>query len=626
MEKRLDFAACELEKYLGMMGRSDCKAIALVCNVSEVKKYIEIMDSFEAKWDDAYVVDVTLGRGRIAGTNERSVLLGIYDMLTHLGCRFIRPGRDGELIPEVSLADMNCSLQKVASYRHRGICIEGAVSIENVTDMIDWAPKVGFNSYFLQFREGHTFFERWYTHIGNDSLEKKEYNKQDSIEFVRIMTSEIKKRGMLFHAVGHGWTCESIGYPSVGWDVVDNNLIPDDKRQYLAEVNGKREFFGGIPLNTNLCYSRKDVREMLVADIISYLEKHREVDVLHFWLADNFNNFCECEGCSKLSPTDHYVNILNELDDILTELNIDAKIVFLIYYELLWTPKHHKINNPGRFIMMFAPITRTYTKPYLVDGRLPAMEDGVPLVYEMNKIKCPSEISLNLSFLFEWQKIFSADCFDFDYHLMWDIYRDYTNMNLSRTIYQDIVGLRSLHLNGNISCQVQRAFFPNGICMYIMGKTLFDTSIPYEQLVEEYFEASYGEYAWLAKEYLEKIASLNSHSYMRNETEMVDPKISAMFSEAIIAASEYLEKLQSAEVRMHGNQKIMMGILVSSAEIFGKLFDLLKDKSSGEPMEKLKVKLDNFKKMTCSKELQLSSVLDMYYFNMIQSGFIEAIW
>lgn len=77
---------------------------------------------------------------------------------------------------------------------------------------------------------------------------------------------------------------------------------------------------------------------------------------------------------------------------------------------------------------------------------------------------------------------------------------------------------------------------------------------------------------------------------------------------------------------MHGNQKIMMGILVSSAEIFGKLFDLIKDKSSGEPMEKLKSKLDDFKKMTCSKELQLSSVLDMFYFNMIQSGFIESVW
>jgi hypothetical protein len=147
--------------------------------------------------------------------------------------------------------------------------------------MIDWAPKVGFNGFFIQFREAFTFFDRWYSHRNNPIKKKDSFSLEQAREYVRLAVKEIQKRGLIYHAVGHGWTSEALGIPGLGWDPGTYTLKPE-LTQYLAEVNLKREFWQGVPLNTNLCYSNIEVRNLIVENIISYLHKHPEVDLLHF--------------------------------------------------------------------------------------------------------------------------------------------------------------------------------------------------------------------------------------------------------------------------------------------------------------------------------------------------------
>lgn len=43
--------------------------------------------------EDAYSIDVTSAGGSISGSNDRSVLLGVYKYLWLLGCRFPAPGQ-----------------------------------------------------------------------------------------------------------------------------------------------------------------------------------------------------------------------------------------------------------------------------------------------------------------------------------------------------------------------------------------------------------------------------------------------------------------------------------------------------------------------------------------------------
>ncbi len=70
------------------------------------------------------------GRGFIAGTNERSVLIGIYHYLAEAGRRWVRHCVGGEFIPIKDIYDVSVKICERASYRHRGICIEGAKAME----------------------------------------------------------------------------------------------------------------------------------------------------------------------------------------------------------------------------------------------------------------------------------------------------------------------------------------------------------------------------------------------------------------------------------------------------------------------------------------------------------------
>jgi Domain of unknown function (DUF4838) len=162
--------------------------------------------------------------------------------------------------------------------------------------------------------------------------------------------------------------------------------------------------------------------------VVAYAQEHPEVDLLHFWLADGANNQCECENCAATRPSDFYVVMLNDIDRKLSALHLDTRIVFLAYVDLLWPPEHQRIQNPDRFVLMFAPITRTYSKTFSTDRALPALPP-----FERNKLTFPHTIEQNLAFLRAWQAQFvrddgqPADSFDFDYHLMWDHCRHSAN-------------------------------------------------------------------------------------------------------------------------------------------------------------------------------------------------------
>ncbi len=74
--------------------------------------------------DDAVRIEVRNGGGYIAGINPRSVLLAVYRYLTQLGCRWVRPGKDGEYIPKLDrLADVDLTRNPLLSppwNLHRG--------------------------------------------------------------------------------------------------------------------------------------------------------------------------------------------------------------------------------------------------------------------------------------------------------------------------------------------------------------------------------------------------------------------------------------------------------------------------------------------------------------------------
>jgi hypothetical protein len=89
--------------------------------------------------------------------------------------------------------------------------------------------------------------------------------------------------------------------------------------------------------------------------------------------------------------------------------------------------------------------------------------------------------------------MFGGDSFDFDYHLMWAHYSDPGYMNIAKIMYEDMVGLKDIGLNGMNSCQEQRIFFPSGIVMEVMARTLWNRNANFEEICDDYFARCYGE-------------------------------------------------------------------------------------------------------------------------------------
>jgi len=612
------FAAQELSRYLcKMTGSQVVVGTEAAFQPGQGGFWLGMIEDFPglaapgqtSEFEDGIFVQVQNGQGVIAGIHGRSVLLAVYRFLTEAGCRWVRPGDEGEYIPHTNLSDLTVHLAELPSYRHRAICIEGAVSLENVLDVIDWMPKVGFSGYFMQFREGHTFFERWYSHRYNPFLKPDECTVEQARTFTRQIEAELEKRGLLYHAVGHGWTCEAFGIPGLGWDPVVQEW-PEEVVNSLALVNGKRQMWHDIPLITSLCFSNPQVRQRVVAGVVEYVQAHQNIQALHFWLDDGFNNKCECPECRKMRPADYYVILLNELDEALAQVGFPGKVVFLAYADLLWPPQVERIKHPERFILMFAPITRSYRKPLF------PQDMSYPLPpYVRNQLIFSDNNDEQLAFLRGWQALFNADSFIFDYHLMQSgTYTcDPDHIFLARLLSTDIKNLKKLGLSGYVSCQIQRIFFPTGLVMYTMGRTLWNDALAFDDLVDEYFAAAFGPDWSPCKAYLTSLSALQDVVPVREKALPVDPDAQAKIQQALKTIDDFTPVIERNLALPDRCQARSWFYLQVHADLMRRYFRLLSARAAGSE-DQVRLLWREIKRLVQEREEDLQPVFDAYLF------------
>ena len=291
--------------------------------------------------------------------------------------------------------------------------------------------------------------------------------------------------------MGHGWTSESFGIDTTeGWTKDANNPIPEESREFVAMINGKRELFNGVALNTNFCMSNPRARAKFVKKISDYAELSTNVDYLHVWLADSRNNHCECDECRKKTPSDWYVMTMNELDEELTKRNLKTRIVFICYVDTTWAPKEVFIKNPDRFSLLIAAITRDYAIP--VTKNLDTSVIPLP-EFNLNKLTLPKTVDEYLAHGKMWQERCKVQSFVYEYHFWWPQYRDLGLFGFTKLIHDDIVGYKSNGCNGIVEDGSQRSFFPNGFAFNVYASTLYDLSSDHDALKEDYFKHAYGE-------------------------------------------------------------------------------------------------------------------------------------
>ena len=585
----IDFAAEELKKYLRMM-MPRCGEIAIVYDPDATDGFrLGLLEDFgiesEAEdpvLDDVVHIDTTCEGGILAGSNMRSILFAVYRFLKLHGCRWLYPGVDGEHIPITELKAQK--YHKMADHRFRGHCNEGAEYQQCMIETIDFFPKQELNVYMLEFDVPFIYYDRYYLHEFNTTRPPEPVHKDLVLQWKRQCEVEISKRGLMFHDMGHGWTAEPYGIPSVkGWKSGCAPELTDKQKSYLAMLKGVRDLRGGVPLNTNVCMSNPEVRSLMVDCIVDYAEKSSNVDYLHVWLADGTRNHCECEQCQKLRPSDFYLMIMNELDEKLTAKGLDTRIVFIAYVDTLFAPEQVTIKNPQRFSLLYAPIHRTYTASINENSVVPA-----PQEYKRNAWEYPKAAEANLALLRAWQENWKGPSFEYEYHFWRAQMKDPGGLYISRRIYEDIRSLNIMNLDGVVEDGSQRSFFPNGFAMHIYAATLLDRNCDYEAELADYYSHIYGEDWQQVRAYLQKVSDLFDLGWMYGERRVAndrspfyDPARTDILEKAQVIAEEG-KKLAEAHLAMPTRpQTVSYRLLLRHAEYIVGVAACMAEKAKG---------------------------------------------
>ncbi len=510
----VDFAAEELRKYLRMMmPHSGRVAIKYSPDAKDGFRLglmqdfgLDVSDADDAELDDIIYIDTDTNGGIIAGDNPRSVLLAVYEFFRQNGCRWLAPGADGEYIPMKDIEPVK--YRHKPSSRYRGECNEGAEIQDDMLAVIDFIPKIGMNVFMMEHFIPQ-YYKNYYNHKYNPSRNPEPISDGQILQWKRQCEAEIEKRGLQFHDIGHGFTSYPFGYETVTKDTDYDELFKDqtENYKYLALFKGVRKIHLSSPFNTNFCMSNAEARKIVAEYVRDYAKDHPS-DYLHIWLADGVNNHCECDECKKKTPSDWYVILLNEIDEKLTEAELDTRIVFIAYVDTIWAPLEEKIKNSPRFTLLFAPIHRSYATSLI------EREDITVRPYERNNNSFPQDLAESFAYYKEWTKMWDGASVAYEYHFWAHQTYDLSGLHIAKLVYDDVKVYKEQGINGIIEDGSQRSFFPNGFAFYVYARTLYDTDAKYEELLEDYFSHAYGEDYKEFVDYLTKLRDLVPLTYV----------------------------------------------------------------------------------------------------------------
>ena len=377
-------------------------------------------------------------------------------------------------------------------------------------------------------------------HNNNEMNRAPENITNDQIlQWRRACECEIAKRGMNFLDVGHGWSADAFGIDSSlrPWDGDNDSKVPEDMRQYLALINGRRGIVSNAPIHTNFCMSNRKARELVIKCAAEYAIKHENVDCLHIWLADGNNNSCQCERCKAKTPSDWYVILLNEIDREFSRLNIDTKIGFITYSDTVWAPISERIENPDRFMIMPCPISRSYCEtlpntPSRIEVKPFSSEDYV----------LPKNLEETFAYYKAWENAFKGNSAALEYHFWYHQYFDPTGLSMARLIVDDAKAYKANGVDGIIEDGSQRSFFPSGFAFYTYARALWNTELSFDDIAADYFPHAYGENWRSFYDFLEKLGKIYSRNYFEREAS-ADEEVSLFYNPEFSKGLDRLDEL-----------------------------------------------------------------------------------
>ena len=336
----------------------------------------------------------------------------------------------------------------------------------------------------------------------------------------------------------------SVGYvggPSNNVHTFSKLLPPDDyykehPEYYALDKNGVYNVGG-------LCLSNENVIEQVALNAIKWLEEDPK-GVVSVSINDAYMTYCQCDKCKKIteeegSVSGNVIRFVNAVAKIVEKTYPEAKIDTIVYEDVEKVPN---ITKPAKNVVI--RICTSFVRSHsLVDYKnYPHAKDCRELVKTDESIQSWSKVSENI---FYWD-------YPTHYRCMNSIFPHFHTILKNFQFYLKNKG-RGIYINGNGDASSQFS----ELSVFLMCKCMYNpcmTDQEYENLMDRFLLAYYGEGWTFLKEFMEKTKELAkdktfSSFAFPNEIFDMDANLYESLKDYFIKAKEK-SKLKSEKLRI----------------------------------------------------------------------------
>lgn len=328
------FAGAELAKYLQKISGA---VFSVASGKNQFKNAIGIELDLKKQKEDYSIA--TRGTNIIlTGGSDRAILYAVYDFLARLGCHWLAPGfafynGTAEYVPQqpVLYYDATSTVNEHPAFAYRKLDVEEGQThtIENLKQLIDWMPKLRFNTLMIPINyqgEGRVKWDKW-----------------------RIaLTPELQKRGLMIEVGGHGYQ------NFMNAKMEDGTLFKQHPDWFGKDKDCKPNPAEYLVFNT----TNQDAMHYFVDHVLTYLKQHPEINIFDFWPPDGAH-WADCpEWQAWGTPEDRQARLLNLIDSAVNAYRPDIKLEIIAYAKTIFPPQTVKMNK--RLLIDICPIDQNF--------------------------------------------------------------------------------------------------------------------------------------------------------------------------------------------------------------------------------------------------------------------------
>ncbi len=296
---------------------------------------------------DAFLWRTGDGEVTIAGTNPRSVLFGIYDLLEELGCRFFGASPDDEVVPRLTDQPFTGKRERFeqATFLFRERHFLEWIDPETTRREIDYAAKRRMNGFSFHIEDFAPDPAAW--QIVLDEL-----------------VPEVARRGLMPGLGEHG------GYPL--W--LPPERYAAEHPEWYAEIDGRRVGSFRGQGRYQFCTENPEALATFLDNMEAFLRAHPAIQIMHI-APEDAGRWCECARCAAIPVSDRYLRIGNAIAERVHRVRPDAWVTHLVYANHAELPVRER---PSPHLnVSFVPFGRDYSYPF-VDPRANLRFSGHP--------------------------------------------------------------------------------------------------------------------------------------------------------------------------------------------------------------------------------------------------------